>query len=91
MPTTTATATDPIKDALIASVKQGQELAISGITAWSEFASKAFTAPTFTPMPFDADPTALLDAGFGLAGELLTMQKDLTLKFIEAVVPKVAS
>ena len=90
MATAAATATDPIKDAFITSIKQGQELAISGITAWSEFTSKAFTAPSFAAMPFDTDPKALVDAGFGLVGELLTMQKDLTIQLVEAL-PKLGS
>jgi hypothetical protein len=88
MAAATATATDPIKDVLISSIKQGQELAISGITAWSELASKAISSPPLTSMPFDSDPSALVDAGFGIAGELLTMQKDLALKFVEVVKPK---
>ena len=77
-------------DALIAGVKQGQELAFSGISIWIDFAGKAFTMPEMDSMPFiDSlpSPKAMLESGFSFAEELLGTQKDFAIKVVDAVTP----
>ena len=47
--------TDPaavFTDAVIAGVKQSQEVAFSGISLWMDFAGKAFTLPELESVPF---------------------------------------
>jgi hypothetical protein len=93
MPTTTAPAA-AMQDAVVSSIKQGQELALSGITAWTDLAGKAFPLPAFDSLPFmTAMPEAreLMDAGFGFAAELLAVQKDFTDKLLDSLAPKKSS
>ena len=52
MATKTADPTAVFTDAVIAGVKQGQEVAYNGITMWMEFAGKAFTMPELDSLPF---------------------------------------
>jgi hypothetical protein len=90
MPTKTADPSTVFTDALIAGVKQGQELAFTGISVWVDFAGKAFTLPEIDSMPFvDSlpNPKALVESTFGFAEELLTTQKDFAIKVVDAVTP----
>jgi hypothetical protein len=85
--------TDPstvFTDAVIAGVKQGQELAFSGISVWIDFAGKAFTMPEMDSMPFvDSLPSAkaMVESSFGFAEQLLSTQKDFAIKVVDAVTP----
>jgi hypothetical protein len=91
MPTKTADTTAVFTDAVIAGVKQGQELAFSGISLWIDFAGKAFTTPEIDSLPFvDSLPTpkAVIESSFSFAEELLSTQKDFAIKVVEAVTPK---
>ncbi len=91
MPTKTADPTAVFTEAVIAGVKQGQELAFSGISLWIDFAGKAFTMPELEALPFvDQLPSAkaLVESTFGFAEELLGTQKDFAIKVVEAVAPK---
>ena len=89
----TTKTTDPttvFTDAVIAGVKQGQEVAFSGISLWIDFAGKAFTLPELESLPFvDQLPSAkaIVESSFGFAEELLGTQKDFALKVVEAVTP----
>ena len=71
MPTnTTDAATTALTDAIASGVKQGQELAFSGINAWVDFTSKAFTLPKADGLPFAdsiPNPRELVEASFGFA------------------------
>jgi hypothetical protein len=90
MPTKTADPTTVFTDAVIAGVKQGQEVAFSGISLWIDFAGKAFTLPELESVPFVdqlPDPKAVVESGFGFAEELLGTQKDFVLKVVEALSP----
>ena len=90
MPSKTADPSTVFTDAVIAGVKQGQELAFSGISIWVDFAGKAFTLPEMDSMPFvDSlpSPKAMLESGFSFAEELLNTQKDFAIKVIDAVTP----
>ena len=91
MPTKTADPTAVFTEAVIAGVKQGQELAFSGISLWIDFAGKAFTMPEIEALPFvDQLPSAkaVVESTFGFAEELLGTQKDFAIKVVEAVAPK---
>ena len=91
MPTKTADPTAVFTEAVIAGVKQGQELAFSGISLWIDFAGKAFTMPELEAFPFvDQLPSAkaVVESTFGFAEELLGTQKDFAIKVVEAVAPK---
>ena len=93
MPTATAPAA-AIQDAVVSSIKQGQELALTSISAWTDLAGKAFPLPAFDSLPFaTAMPEAreLVDAGFGFAAELLAVQKDFSDKLLDSLVPKKSS
>jgi hypothetical protein len=75
-------------DAVIAGVKQTQELAYSGITMWADFAGKAFTMPELDALPFVdqlPSPKAVIESSFGFAEELLSTQKDFAIKVVDAV------
>ena len=88
MPTKTADATSAITDAFVTSVKQGQELAFSGITAWVDLTGKAFSLPKVEGLPFaDAipKPREIVEAGFGFAEELLATQKEFAMKLVESI------
>jgi hypothetical protein len=77
-------------DAVIAGVKQGQELAFTGISTWIDFAGKAFTMPEMDSMPFvDSlpSPKAIIESSFGFAEELLTTEKDFAIKVVDALTP----
>lgn len=94
MATKTADPSTVFTDAVIAGVKQGQELAFSGISIWADFAGKAFTLPEMDSMPFvDSlpSPKALLESTFAFAEELLSTQKDFAIKVVEAVTPATKS
>jgi hypothetical protein len=91
MPTKTADATSAFTDAIVSSVKQGQELAFSGISAWVDLTGKAFAFPKSDSLPFVSslpNPRELVEAGFGLAEELLATQKEFAIKVADAVAPK---
>ena len=95
MATKTADPTAVFTDAVIAGVKQGQEVAFNGITMWMEFAGKAFTLPELESVPFVdqfvdqlPSPKAVVESSFGFAEELLGTQKDFAIKVVEAVAPK---
>lgn len=93
MPTTTAPAT-AIQDAVVSSIKQGQELALTSISAWTDLAGKAFPLPAFDSLPFmTAMPEAreLVDVGFGFAAELLAVQKDFSDKLLDSLASKKSS
>ncbi len=90
MPSKTADPTSVFTDAVIAGVKQGQEVAFSGITLWLDFAGKAFTLPELEALPFVdqlPNPKSVVESSFGFAEELLGTQKDFALKVVEAVTP----
>src|SRR3954447_13693802 len=90
MPSKTADPTAVFTDAVIAGVKQTQEVAFSGISLWMDFAGKAFTLPELEAVPFVdqlPSPKAVVETGFGFAEELLTTQKDFALKVLEAMTP----
>ena len=77
-------------DAVIAGVKQGQEVAFSGISLWMDFAGKAFTLPELEVLPFVdqlPDPKAVVESSFGFAEELLSTQKDFAMKVVDAITP----
>jgi hypothetical protein len=91
MPSKTADPTTVFTDALIAGVKQTQELAYSGLTAWVELAGKGFTMPELDALPFvDTLPSAkeLVETSFSFAEELLATQKDFAIKVIGTITPK---
>ena len=90
MATKTADPTAVFTDAVIAGVKQGQEVAYNGITMWMEFAGKAFTMPELDSVPFIdqlPDPKAVVESSFGFAEDLLGTQKDFVLKVVEVMTP----
>ena len=90
MASKTADPTTVFTDAVIAGVKQGQEVAFSGISLWIDFAGKAFTMPELESLPFVdqlPDPKAVVESGFGFAEELLGTQKDFALKVVDAMTP----
>jgi hypothetical protein len=90
MATKTADPTAVFTDAVIAGVKQGQEVAYNGITMWAEFAGKAFTMPELDSVPFVdqlPDPKAVIESSFGFAEDLLGTQKDFVLKVVEVMAP----
>jgi len=91
MPSKTALPTSVFTDAFIAGVKQSQELAFSGLTAWTELAAKGLTLPELDAVPFAdsvPEPQAVIEATFGFAEELLATQKEFALKLVGAVAPK---
>ena len=83
--------TDPsavFTDAIIAGVKQSQEVAFSGLSLWLDFAGKAFTLPELDSVPFVdqlPSPKAVVESSFGFAEELLVTQKDFALKVADAM------
>ena len=90
MATKTADPTAVFTDAVIAGVKQGQEVAYNGITMWMEFAGKAFTMPELDSVPFVdqlPDPKAVVESSFGFAEDLLSTQKDFVLKVVDVMTP----
>ena len=90
MATKTADPTAVFTDAVIAGVKQGQEVAYNGITMWMEFAGKAFTMPELDSVPSVdqlPDPKAVVESSFGFAEDLLGTQKDFVLKVVEVMTP----
>ena len=93
MPTKTADPTEAITDMFVTSIKQSQELAVAGVSAWVDFAGKAFTMPSLDALPAGfptVDPQELIDVSFGLAEEILATQKQLASKLLEAVTPQPA-
>jgi hypothetical protein len=90
MATKTADPTAVFTDAVIAGVKQSQEMAYTGITMWMDFAGKAFTLPEMDSLPFvEQLPSAkvVVESGFGFAEDLLNTQKDFALKVVDAITP----
>jgi hypothetical protein len=88
MATKTTDPTAVFTDAVIAGVKQTQEVAFSGISLWLDFAGKAFTLPELDSVPFVdqlPSPKAVVESGFGFAEELLVTQKDFALKLADAM------
>ena len=97
MATTTAKtteATSALTDAIVSGVKQSQELAFSGITAWVDLTGKAFTAPSPDLFPFIEsmpNPKEVIEASFGLVSELLATQKEFAMKLVDVVPTKPAA
>jgi hypothetical protein len=94
MATKTADPTTVFTDALIAGVKQSQEVAFTGISLWADFAGKAFTLPELESLPFLEqlpDPKAVVESSFGFTQELLATQKDFALKVVDALTPAKAA
>jgi hypothetical protein len=94
MPTKTSDPTAVFTDAVLAGVKQSQELAFSGISLWIDFAGKAFTLPELDSLPFVdqlPSPKDVVESSFGFAEELLGTQKDFAIKVVDAVTPKKAA
>ena len=94
MATKTTDPTAVFTDAVIAGVKQGQEVAFSGISMWMEFAGKAFTLPELESVPFVdqfvdqlPSPKTVVESTFGFAEELLVTNKDFAIKVVDAVTP----
>jgi hypothetical protein len=90
MPAKTSDPTAVFADAVIAGVKQSQELAFSGISLWIDFAGKAFTMPELDALPFVdqlPSPKSVVESSFGFAEELLSTQKDFAIKVVDAVTP----
>jgi hypothetical protein len=90
MATKTADPSTVFTDAVIAGVKQSQEMAFSGLSMWMDFAGKAFTMPEMDSLPFvESLPSAksMVESSFGFAEELLTTQKDFAIKVVDAVTP----
>jgi hypothetical protein len=80
--------TSVMTETFFASMKQGQELAFSGLNTWADLAGKAFAMPSFESLPgFDAmpSPKAFLEASFGFAEEFLTSQKEFALKVVDTM------
>jgi hypothetical protein len=96
MPTKTADPTSALTDAFVTTLKQSQELAASSINAWIDLAGKTFSLPSLPS--FDGlnasvvpDPRDVIEVSFGFAEELLATQKELAVKFVDAVAPKAAT
>ena len=90
MATKTADPTAVFTDAVIAGVKQSQEVAFSGISLWMDFAGKAFTLPELESVPFVEqlpNPKTVVESSFSFAEELIATQKDFALKVVDAVTP----
>jgi hypothetical protein len=88
MATKTTDPTAVFTDAVIAGVKQSQEVAFSGLSLWLDFAGKAFTLPELDSVPFVdqlPSPKAVVESSFGFAEELLVTQKDFALKVADAM------
>ncbi len=95
MPTKTADATSAVTEAFVTTLKQSQELATTSFNAWLDLAGKTFTLPSLpafdaVPNALVPDPREVIDVGFGFAEELLATQKELAVKFVDAVAPKAA-
>jgi hypothetical protein len=93
MATKTTDPTTLMTDTFLAGLKQGQELAMSGLTAWADLAGKAFTMPSFPgieSMPGLESvpaPKEFIEASFGFAEELLASQKEFAIKVVETMTP----
>lgn len=90
MATKTADPTTVFTDAVIAGVKQTQEVAFSGISLWMDVAGKAFAMPELDSVPFVdqlPSPKAMVESSFGFAEDLLVTQKDFALKVVDAITP----
>jgi hypothetical protein len=90
MATKTEDPTALVTDTVLASMKQGQELAFSGLSAWAELAGKAFALPSLETLPMMASvpsPKEFIEASFGFAEELLASQKELAIKLVDTMTP----
>ena len=93
MPTKSTEATSALTEAIVSGVKQSQELAFNGITAWVDLTGKAFTAPNTDALPFVEslpNPRDMIESSFGLFEELLATQKEFAIKVVDAVGAKSA-
>jgi hypothetical protein len=81
-----------VTDAVFSTIKQGQDMAFSGLNAWVDAAAKAFPVPALdqSSFPFVANQKELIEASFGIAEELLAAQKELATKLVDAVAVKSA-
>jgi hypothetical protein len=84
----TATIPTTISEALVASIKQGQDLATRGIDAWTDLASKAPSSPSLDKVPFVEmlpTPTQVVDSGFAVVDVVVATQKELAQKLLDVV------
>jgi hypothetical protein len=94
MATKTTDPTAVFTDAVIAGVKQSQEMAYTGITMWMDFAGKAFSLPEMESLPFVEQlpsPKVVVESSFGFVEDLLNTQKDFALKVADAITPATKS
>lgn len=89
MPATKTTSN--INDAIVSSIKQGQDLALGGLNSWTDFAGKVFPQTGLDALPFAGqlpNPKEVVDAGFVFVTELVAAQKELSDKLFELVAAK---
>ena len=73
-------ATSVLTESLLSSLKQGQELAISGFKTWYDVAGKAFPLPKMETIPFAEalpDPRELLRTTFSFVEDVIALEKEL--------------
>jgi hypothetical protein len=93
--TSSATSATAIQDAVVSSIKQSQELALSSISAWADLTSKlpfpAFEGFSFPGAPGAPEARELVDAQFDFAAEVLELNKQFSTKLLDALAPKKAA
>ena len=80
---------DQVRDQFLATVKQGNELALNAVNAWSKAVS-AIPMPELPEVPGApkaADFTNATTYSFDLAIELLNIQRDFALQVVNAMTP----
>ncbi len=86
-----AKAVDPttaVRDQFFSSVKQGQDLALSGLGAWWSLVGKAVPTPQLDMLPLGdtlPKPAEIVETSFAFVEEMLAMQKDFATKLVDTL------
>ena len=91
MPTATAKKDGAaVTDAVFTTIKTAQDLAVSSFGALVDAASKAFPLPALEgldKLAFLPNAREIVETGFGVAEDVLKVQKQLVTKLVDAVTP----
>ncbi len=80
--------TAAVREQFFTSVKQGQELALSGLGAWWSLVGKAVPTPQLDLLPLGdtlPKPSEVVETSFAFAEELLAIHKEFATKLVDTL------
>jgi hypothetical protein len=86
--TETTQLTETLRHQTLDLVKQGQELTLQAVTAWSDALGRFIPAEARTRVSTGIQADALIDQAFGFTTDLLAAQQEFAHDLLSAIVPQ---